>query len=81
MLAAPARGSARLGLSVSRRVGGAVVRNGLKRRLREVFRRAPEPPPLDLVVTVRAGAADAPPAELTREFRTLWAKAARAWTP
>ncbi len=29
----------RLGLTVSRRVGGAVARNRLKRRLREVFRR------------------------------------------
>jgi ribonuclease P protein component len=31
-------GLARLGLSVSRRVGSAVVRNKLKRRLREAFR-------------------------------------------
>ena len=31
-------GFARLGLSISTRVGGAVQRNGLKRRLREAFR-------------------------------------------
>lgn len=31
-------GPTRLGLTVSRKVGGAVVRNKLKRRLREIFR-------------------------------------------
>lgn len=31
------RGS-RLGIAVSRKVGGAVVRNGIKRRIREFFR-------------------------------------------
>lgn len=46
----------RLGLSVSRRVGHAVVRNRWKRRLRDVFRRLRErlPAGLDIVVVVRA---------------------------
>lgn len=46
----------RLGLSVSRRVGNAVVRNQWKRRLRDVFRRLRPrlPAGLDLVVVVRA---------------------------
>lgn len=46
----------RLGLSVSRRVGNAVVRNRWKRRLRDVFRRLRGrlPAALDLVVVVRA---------------------------
>lgn len=46
----------RLGLSVSRRVGNAVVRNRWKRRLRDVFRRlrGTLPAGLDLVVVVRA---------------------------
>lgn len=51
-------GPARLGLSVSRRVGNAVVRNRWKRRLREAFRhtRTVLPVGTDLVVVVRGGA-------------------------
>jgi ribonuclease P protein component len=45
----------RLGLSVSRKVGGAVQRNRLKRMLREAFRHlAPElPAGMDLVIVAR----------------------------
>lgn len=48
-------GPARLGLSVSRRVGGAVERNRWKRRLREAFRavRGHLPPDQDFVIVVR----------------------------
>jgi len=43
----------RLGLVVSRKVGGAVVRNRVKRIIREIFRREKWrlDPPLDLVLT------------------------------
>lgn len=62
----------RLGVTASRRVGGAVVRARCKRRLRELFRqhraelggmRA------DIVLNARPGCADADWAELEQEYR------------
>jgi ribonuclease P protein component len=64
----------RLGLSVSRRVGGAVVRNRVRRRLREIFRRNRD---LfgewggNVVVNARPSAAQASFEELREEFRSL----------
>ncbi len=51
----PSTGRARLGLSVSRKVGGAVERNKVKRLLREAFTRAEGrlKPGRDIVVVAR----------------------------
>jgi ribonuclease P protein component len=63
-------GTPRLGLSVSRKVGNAVARNAVRRRLREVFHSCiPEiSGDLDLVVSARPAAADAGFEELREEF-------------
>jgi ribonuclease P protein component len=70
-------GYTRIGFSVSRRVGGAVARNRVKRRLREVMRRklARIAPGYDLVITARPGAADARMETLEQEVAGLLARA------
>lgn len=63
----------RLGVTVSRRVGSAVVRNRVKRQLREWFRQRPHAPgtPLDLVVIARSRAGGMTRRELRRELSHL----------
>jgi ribonuclease P protein component len=45
----------RLGITATRRIGGAVQRNRAKRLIREVFRQHPHPPGFVIVVIPRAG--------------------------
>jgi ribonuclease P protein component len=60
----------RLGVTATRKFGGAVARNRIKRVLRDVFRRNRPSlaPPLDVVVNVRQGALERPFEALEREF-------------
>lgn len=56
-------GHPRIGVTASRKVGNAVIRHRLKRRIKEIYRRWMDRgklPPLDLVVHLKpeAGAAD-----------------------
>ncbi len=61
----------RLGLAVSRKVGGAVVRNRARRLLREVFRRLErgERPAVDIVVLAKTDLAGRDLAEVDGEWR------------
>lgn len=74
VLADNAFGHARLGMAVSRRVDKrAVVRNRLRRQIRESFRDAwPRLPHVDIVVTARPEAAHASRADVWRDLVAFW---------
>lgn len=76
MLFVPSGGEVtRVGLTVSRKVGNAVVRNRVKRRLRETIRRQSELIPLgyDVVIIAHPQAAEA-------DLESLGAEVAHGWT-
>ncbi len=67
-------GHPRLGITASRKVGGAVLRHRLKRRIREVYRRwsgRSGLPAMDLVVHVKPAAREADFPTLRREVIRL----------
>jgi len=65
--------SSRLGVTVSRKVGNAVVRNAVKRRIREWFRvsRWMFCAPLDVVVIAREAAGGLAGADVARDLDAL----------
>jgi ribonuclease P protein component len=73
-------GRPRLGLSVSRRIGKAVIRNRWKRSLREAFRhvQASLDPSCDYIIVVRSGQPGAGSDEARRTERTIVDLAHRA---
>ena len=65
----------RYGLSVSKRVGNAVMRNRVKRRLREILRIMPVKPGCDIIFIARPAAANANYAGLMRSVEGLLSRA------
>ena len=70
-------GKNRVGFTVSKKLGHAVVRNRTRRRLREIYRLNEEKfsPGWDIVVVARSRAVDAPFSALTRSYLNLAKKA------
>lgn len=69
---------ARAGFVVSKKVGNAVVRNLVKRRLRDLVGRtlSVSPEGFDVVVRALPASADADFEELRRDWESAWRKAA-----
>ena len=63
----------RLGITVSRKVGGAIVRNRIKRWFREIFRRhsADLPNHFDFVVNAKRGCGESTFSDLRAEFGSV----------
>ncbi len=71
-------GRCRLGITVTRKVGGAVARNRIKRVLRDLFRRnqATFDCPMDLVVNGQRAVLSMPAQRIEREFLSAIAELA-----
>ena len=68
-------GATRFGFSVSKRIGNAVVRNRVKRRLREAVRAASVEAGFDIVIVARNGATEADFARIERSIHSLLRRA------
>jgi ribonuclease P protein component len=65
------RGTGRLGIAATRKLGGAVQRNRAKRLIREVFRRNKIASGFDVVVIPKRDLLDASLSTLETDYRTL----------
>jgi ribonuclease P protein component len=74
----PAEGPLRVGMTVSRKVGCACVRNLVKRRIREAVRQELDPSlsGWELVLIARKGAGDAPFFKIAQDVRRIAGKLA-----
>ena len=77
----PNLGHHRLGIMVSRKVGSAVARNRVKRRIREIYRTQKKyakfetmPEGADIVVVSRRGAAECDFKQIYEELENCWRK-------
>jgi ribonuclease P protein component len=75
VFARPKGNAGRIGITATRKVGSAVLRNRARRRVREIYRRwraeEPRAAGVEVVVNVMARAATAPFAALDAELRAL----------
>jgi ribonuclease P protein component len=85
VFARPNPGAGRLGITATRKVGNAVLRNGVRRRVREIYRRWRAAQPLgaglDVVVNVSARSARAPHAAVREDLLALLDRVAAAARP
>ncbi|MGD1119039.1 MAG: ribonuclease P protein component [Dehalococcoidales bacterium] len=70
--------ASRFGFAVSRRLGGAVVRNRVKRRLREIIRRKQIKPGWDIIIIARTPAVTAGFMDLSQSVGRLLDRAGLA---
>jgi ribonuclease P protein component len=76
---AEGRAEARIGITTTKKLGSAVVRNRVRRMIREAFRRnrAALPPSTDIVVVAKRASVDVTSAAIAEDLALLGRRAAR----
>ena len=74
-------GPTRLGVTVTRKIGGAVVRNRIKRHLREFFRLKYKTLPMatDISIIATRGAEKLSFLDIQRELQTVFSRQGNLW--